>query len=214
MSQYFNYFPKVVYSQDKYTKIVTNIMARIRPVSEYANNSLVFYNYDIQDGDTPESIAYKYYQDIEKHWIILLTNNIIDPFYDWPLDYKKFNVYLTDKYMDATAANLSISVADVTPQQVLAYTQLTTDHYEKVVISTDLVTGTITTNNYYIDENTFNTFIPKIYQTSICTINEYVQRVLIYDNEQSINESKRSIKILNNQYTSEIFNELKSLLGN
>ena len=41
-------------------------------------------------GDTPEIIASKYYGDPEKHWIVLLANDIINPFFDFPLNYQEF----------------------------------------------------------------------------------------------------------------------------
>ena len=39
----------------------------------------------MKDGETPEIIASKLYGWSGYHWIILLVNNIIDPYFDWPL---------------------------------------------------------------------------------------------------------------------------------
>jgi hypothetical protein len=65
-----------------------------------------FDNYDVQEGETPETIAYKWFGDTEFHWVILMTNNITDRYYQWPLSQPQFQVHLEDKYgvgnIDAT----------------------------------------------------------------------------------------------------------------
>ena len=37
----------------------------------------------MQDSDTPEIIADKYYGNVEYHWVVLLFNNIIDPQFEY-----------------------------------------------------------------------------------------------------------------------------------
>ena len=65
MARYFNYFPKTNYTFDYKTKniteVATNIISRYAFESSLKNNSLSFYDYSIQDSDTPEIIAFKYY---------------------------------------------------------------------------------------------------------------------------------------------------------
>jgi len=64
--QYFNSLPKVVYTDKNSIKtIYTNLLARVSIKPRILNNLLVFYEYDIQDEDTPEIVAYKYYGDIK-----------------------------------------------------------------------------------------------------------------------------------------------------
>ena len=52
----------------------------------------------MQEGDTPESIAYKHFGDTGLNWVILLTNEITDRYYDWPLSNFEFENYLKEKY--------------------------------------------------------------------------------------------------------------------
>ena len=42
-----------------------------------------FYTYTLTDGERPEHVAYKLYDDTNLHWIILLMNDIKDPYFDW-----------------------------------------------------------------------------------------------------------------------------------
>ena len=110
MAKYFNFFPKTFYSlSDKSTAadLVTNVIARFGFEQELKENSSVYYAYDIQDGDTPETIANKYYGSPERHWVVLLFNDIIDPQYDWPLDQRTIIKYIDDKYTANGAANTS-----------------------------------------------------------------------------------------------------------
>ena len=58
----------------------------------------LFDNYDVADGERPEDIAFKYYGDPEYHWVILMTNNITDRYYQWPLTQPQFQEHLKDKY--------------------------------------------------------------------------------------------------------------------
>jgi hypothetical protein len=58
----------------------------------------LFDNYDVVDGERPEYVAFKYYGDAELHWVILMTNNVTDRYYQWPLTQPQFQEYITDKY--------------------------------------------------------------------------------------------------------------------
>ena len=116
MARYFNYFPKTNYTFDYKTKniteVATNIISRYAFESSLKNNSLSFYDYSIQDSDTPEIIAFKYYGNPERHWIVLMFNDIFDTQYDWPLNYNNFIKYVDSKYSAnnyADTANTNIS---------------------------------------------------------------------------------------------------------
>ncbi len=87
MSKCFSYFPKTVYTLDSSNAdAVTSIVSRFGFESSFKNNTAVYYEYNIQDSDTPEIIASKFYGDSEKHWVVLMLNQIVDPQFDWPLD--------------------------------------------------------------------------------------------------------------------------------
>lgn len=85
------------------SQIVANILTRAVMHKPYLNNSTIYYTYNLQEGDTPEMIAHKYYGDADKFWVVMLVNNIIDPFYDFPLTYAHFDAYLEEKYKSAGA---------------------------------------------------------------------------------------------------------------
>jgi len=63
MSNYFSYFPKTPHdlTNNGQTVQLTNLLRRFKVQSSVANRADVYYEYDIQDGDRPDTIAEKYY---------------------------------------------------------------------------------------------------------------------------------------------------------
>lgn len=149
MAKYFEYFPKVLYDINQYQRreynLSTNILFRIRLIREVVRNASSYYQYTIKDGDKPEILAEKVYDDPEAHWIILYANDIIDPQYDWPLDQRSFNKHITDKYGS------------------VAYAKTNFHHYEKVIERLNSTTNTNTTKRIIIDQTQLT--IEERYQT-------------------------------------------------
>jgi hypothetical protein len=54
--------------------------------------------YSIKDGERPEHIAERVYGDPGYHWLILLTNNIIDPYHGWYMSGSALEDYIQKKY--------------------------------------------------------------------------------------------------------------------
>ena len=98
--KYFNQFPGIDYDLkgDGNTTIVTDIFRRVKARSKIVNNVSAFDKYDVQEGEKPEDVAYKMYGDSDYFWVITLVNNIVNRYYDWPLDEYVFQQYVKDKY--------------------------------------------------------------------------------------------------------------------
>ena len=97
---YFQQFPKVLYDVrgDGNNQLMTNITKRVRFRSYIKENYVNYDFYDVQSGETPEYIANEFYGDPELHWVILLTNDIIDYYGDWPMTVPQFERYVKSKY--------------------------------------------------------------------------------------------------------------------
>ena len=93
-------FPKGYYDLkgDGNPKIVTDLMRRVKVRSKIKDEASLYDSYDVVDGDTPESIAFKFYGNSELHWVILMTNDITDRYYQWPMTQPQFQEFLEDKY--------------------------------------------------------------------------------------------------------------------
>ena len=86
-------------------KAVTDLLRRVAIRSKVRSNVLVFDTYDVKQGETPEMLADKLYNDPELHWVILLINNITDRYHQWPMNNNQFIAYLNDKYSNVDATH-------------------------------------------------------------------------------------------------------------
>ena len=96
--RYFSTFPKGLYFLNNNFKLVTDLMIRVKLREKVANEISLYTKHSVTSGERPEHIADQVYGDSNLHWIILLVNNITDPYYGWPLSEKEFLDYVDDKY--------------------------------------------------------------------------------------------------------------------
>lgn len=99
---YFSYFPKIEYDVrgDGSTTVMTNLTKRVRLRDYIKLNSVNYDFYDVKNGETPEYIANEFYGDPELHWVIIMTNNIVDYYTQWPMTVPAFEEYVKGKYDD------------------------------------------------------------------------------------------------------------------
>ena len=104
---YFENFPLIPYDSvgNGEFKIVTNLLKRVAVRSKVKTNVMIFDTYDVKEGETPEIIADKLYDDPELHWIVLLMNNVTDRYHQWPMNNNQFLSYMNDKYTDQDATH-------------------------------------------------------------------------------------------------------------
>ena len=97
---YFEMFPLIHYDSlgDGNPKDVTNILRRVTVRSKVQNNVALFDTYTVKEGDNPEMIADRLYDDVQLHWVVLLFNDITDRYSQWPMTTGAFNKYVADKY--------------------------------------------------------------------------------------------------------------------
>lgn len=70
-------------------------------VNEKVFDSSVYYKkYSIKDGERPDTIAYNLYGNAFYDWAIILTNNIINPLFDWPMSEYELRKFVEQKYDD------------------------------------------------------------------------------------------------------------------
>jgi len=97
---YFSRFPLMAYDVKgtKTYKLLPDILRRVKLRSGIRSGMFLFDNYDVKDGEKPEDIAFKWFGNSEYHWIILMTNNITDRYYEWPMTQPQFQNFIEDKY--------------------------------------------------------------------------------------------------------------------
>ena len=104
---YFANFPIIPYDSvgNGDFKLVTNLLKRVALRTKVRTNTLLYDTYDVKDGETPEMIADKLYDDPQLHWVILFVNNITDRYHQWPMASIQFNQFINDKYTNIDAVH-------------------------------------------------------------------------------------------------------------
>ena len=97
---YFASFPRIPYDSagNNDFKTVTNILKRVAARAKITQNTSFFDTYDVKNGETPEMIAHNLYGDPELHWVVLMMNDVVDRYHQWPMSSRQFLAHLNDKY--------------------------------------------------------------------------------------------------------------------
>lgn len=222
--KYFESFPGTLYTFDKNTinqQVVTDILARSTFLREIAENTSIAYEYNVKETDTPEIIAHKVYGDAYRSWIILLFNQIINPYYDFPLTSVALDSYVENKY-----------------NQTINQSLTTIHHYEKEVTKEATYNGLLidkTVETFiigefdvdYSDNSITPATLPGTADTSLVVSTEtiaypnYVLKITTinkaisnYTYEVTENEKKRSIRLLDEKFVQRVEDEFRSLMSN
>lgn len=127
-TQYFKNFPLVFYNNVK----LRNIMLKTNIIREIFLNNTNFYTYEVRDGQKPTTVAFDYYGSVDYTWLVLMSNQIIDPYFDWILSNEEFDSYIIKKYGSIPAAQSTI----VEYKDVLGnYVSLDTYNYYALISS-------------------------------------------------------------------------------
>jgi len=96
----FNLYPKFNFKVDEYDVIrgidITNSVRIKKFIKEY--RGIQYFPYVIKDGERPDNVSYKFYNDPTYDWIILLVNDMYSIYDDWPKDSATFKNYIEEKY--------------------------------------------------------------------------------------------------------------------
>jgi len=189
---YFKYFPVVQYNN----KSVVDITRRSKIVEQLYSQPINFLSYTVSEGERAEEIAYHYYNDQGKVWLIYMANNIIDPSNQWPLDSINFNNMLIKKY----AAQAQAYNANYKGNDIINWT-MDANITENVLYYKDANDTRISVDTY-----TLNNTLQLISAANWSPVR-------IYEYEYEVNENKRNIFLFNRTYAAQAESELKELLS-
>jgi len=190
MSYFFTPHPFVAYDPtgQNTPSLAIDITRRFRLSEISRNNSLIFYNYDVKDSDRPDIMAEKYYQDPRLDWLFFITNNIFDPYFQWPLNQKQFEDYVRQKYGSTSSA------------------QALNHHYEKIIQSRSeqvIYDGeriVIPERSLQVDYATYILLAPSVRRNIDC-----------FTFEENENNRKRTIKILDAAFVPDVMREFEEI---
>lgn len=158
----------------------------VRPtINEDIVSNINFYEkYKIVGDERPDNVAQKIYEDSEFDWLILLANNIVDVYNEWPMQDSQFYEYLDKKYKGNNYNNVyyyeTTEVKDSKNRIILK---------EKIRVPSDF---SIT------HPDTFETISP-------------IKSVSYVEYEREKNDSKRNIVLIRKVHTKKVVDELRYL---
>lgn len=178
---YFKNFPKINYLNEE----SRNIILKAALVSKVFENADAFFPYVIKDYERPDIIAFTEYGDELLDWVVYFSNDIVDPYYSWPLFPEQWKGYMEKKYNKS----LYELQGDIRHYK---YVGITGESSEDIARKSWLMTPT---THARIGDTTG--WAP----------------VSVYDYEQELNDAKRSIKLLNKYFIPQLEKELKTIFN-
>tara|TARA_A100001234_G_scaffold66404_1_gene58062 strand:+ start:859 stop:2922 length:2064 start_codon:yes stop_codon:yes gene_type:complete len=106
MASYFSYLPNIElavrpiqfpWSEQQY-KVAKNIFRRFKINDSAVDTAMYFRKLTVTDADRPDVISQKVYGTSDYDWVILMSNNVINPYFDWPMSQPVLDDYINQKY--------------------------------------------------------------------------------------------------------------------
>ena len=158
-------------------KLVTDLMTRVKVREKIVDEASLYDKYEVPSGERPEDTAFKHFGSSQYHWVVLLTNNITDAYYDWPMSDQTFETFIRDKYSNPDG----IHHYEVTTSSGKTTGDGPDDYSHKIEVNSDASGAQSVSNREY---------------------------------EQRLQDSKRSINLLNPQYLTTFIEEFNNLVRN
>ena len=146
---YFSKFPLFVYDvkNNSNYKLLPDILRRVKLRATIKSGGMLFDKYDVKEGEKPEDVAYKWFGDAELHWVILMTNNITDRYYEWLMNQAQFAEFLTDKY--GAGSEDAIHHYEITKSSGRTTAKGPNDYSHKVEVNSDTDNASSISNREY-----------------------------------------------------------------
>jgi hypothetical protein len=196
----FESFPRITYTLDDgdTEQVVVDIFKRVILSKEFQENSAYFETYDVQHGETPEELSFRFYGTQSLHWLILMTNDVIDPRFEWPISEENLLKSVESKYgtkKDIFTQNRALNKNGYRVETFFVLTEDSTNKNPKRLIIED--------------PDEFGVNIPVVYFESP-EIDIYETN---YDVENSKNESYRNIKIIKPEIVQDIVTNYQKFIN-
>lgn len=102
--RYFEKFKQITYANAQ----CIDLTQRVVFSDNFLRNPYVFYPYELNYFERPDQFAYRYYDDQYYAWLLYLTNDVIDPYYDWYIPDNEFKDFIVKKYKSLELAQQKI----------------------------------------------------------------------------------------------------------
>ena len=186
MSRYFDNFPTINYNGAN----CVNLMARVRFADRLKKDLTVFYPYSMKENERMDSLSFNYYDDADFDWLLYISNDIIDPYYQVYLSELEFEQFILDKY--GSTANAQSTIAFYRNNWAADSTILTTSGYAALDASVKKFWSPVLTTNKNISSYVRNQQDWEATTNQIVTITNITltsNTVLFQDNEKVLSSA-------------------------
>lgn len=193
----FNYVRYPNFENQENFLILKDISSRVVRKEDILDDKSVYYEYVIRNEDNIEDVSYKLYGTPFYYWTIMIVNNRFDRFYDFPMNNKQFENYLIEKYGSVEFA--------LTNYKYYIRTDELQNSEDSKIDDTYFYEVFVDPNNY---DKTFDW--PNFAEYSNGVLMKKTKT--LYDYELDLNESKRTILVIDKRYISEFVNTFNRLI--
>ena len=198
MSNYFNLLPDFDYVSrlpdakiSDYAK-VKNLFKRVTLREDIYSNLMFFTKYSIKGDDRPDNVANNIYSDPTLDWLVLLANNITHIPTEWPMAQNDFDRFLLDKYDNYNSLENGVHHHETIEVK---------DSNDVTIVPAGLEVSADFTTTYY------DYFI-----SGMVTKLDITRPVTNYEYEEKIENKKRNIYILKQEYVSVVLDDINELM--
>ena len=164
---------------------VKNIFRRVKLRDDLQNNFTVFDRYEIPMNARPDTVAENLYGTPNFDWVVLITAGIINVRNEWPLNDRDLYNYSLNKYGDALNSTKFFETTEVK------------DSNGRLILSK----GKVVDSNFTIPNPV----------TPTATLNPVVG-ISNFEYETRLNDEKRNIFILREEYLQEFLNDMRQMM--
>ena len=193
---YFRELPNLLYQSflsDKRSSLdyveVKNLFRRVKLRDDLQNVFTIFDKYEIPDEFRPENVAEEFYGNDELDWVVLITANITNVRSQWPLNNRDIYQYSLEKYgntLNDTRFFETKEIKDSKGNIILEKGKVVDSDFE-----------------FKYTDNNINVIVKG---------NDVRTGISNYTYETKLNEEKRSIYILKQEYLQQFLNDFRDIM--
>ena len=111
---------------------VKNIWRRAEILIEYKSQVTIFNEITVQDGERPEDVATAFYNNPFYNWTVLVANDIVDVYSQWPRSITQLQDFINQKYDNpqATKHHVTTEVKDAKNNIIVEAGKVVASNYQ------------------------------------------------------------------------------------
>ena len=111
---------------------VKNIWRRAEILTEFKSQVTIFNEITVQDGERPEDIATAFYNNPFYNWTVLIANDVVDVYSQWPRSITQLQDFINQKYDNpqATKHHVTTEVKDAKNNVIVEAGKVVASNYQ------------------------------------------------------------------------------------